>query len=299
MNPLQLAKSTYSGFSEDDCMTQGAALAYYTVFSLAPLLLVVIAIAGIVLGREAVQKDIQNQITMLLGGDAAGQIGIMLQKAQRHSGGWLGAAIGLFTLLLGATGTFGSLQDALNKVWHVKPDPKASGVRAFLSKRLLSFGIILGLAFLLLVSLALSAVLSAVGSAVARYLPQGLSSGFLHALGFALSFIVITLVLAAIFKVLPDAKIQWRHVWVGAILTSILFTIGKELIGLYLGKTAVASAYGAAGSFVIIVVWLYYSSLILLFGAEFTKVWTMRRHGAVKPEDGAVHVEVEEHPQPV
>src|SRR5207302_11518627 len=128
---------TYSAFSDDDCMTQGAALAYYTVFSLAPLLLVVISIAGLALGREAVQDQIQNQITVLIGADAAKEIGTMLQHAQSHSGGWLGAAIGLVTLILGATGTFGSLQDALNRVWHVKPDPKAGGVRSFLSKRLL------------------------------------------------------------------------------------------------------------------------------------------------------------------
>jgi membrane protein len=299
MDPLEVAKRTYSEFSDDDCTTQGAALAYYTVFSLAPLLLMVISIAGLILGRQTVQQQIQAQVTTLIGSDAAQQIGTMLQHAQSHSGGWLGAAIGLFTLILGATGTFGSLQDALNRVWHVKPDPHAGGVRLFLTKRLLSFGIIMGLAFLLLVSLALSAILSAVGSVIARYLPKGLSAEFLHSLGFLSSFVVITIILAAIFKILPDARIEWHHVWVGAVLTSILFTVGKELIGLYLGKTAVASAYGAAGSFVVIVVWLYYSSLILLFGAEFTKVWSMRSDGMVKPEPGAVHVEVEEHHQRV
>jgi membrane protein len=181
----------------------------------------------------------------------------------------------------------------------VKREPGVAGFKALVFKRLLSFGIILGLAFLLLASLALSAILAALESVIARHLPNGLSTGFLHSLEFLASFVVITLILAAIFKILPDARIEWRHVWIGAVLTSLLFTVGKELIGVYLGKTALASAYGAAGSFVIIVVWLHYSSLILLFGAEFTKVWSTRHDGDIKPEPGAVRVHLEEHHQRV
>lgn len=289
-------KRTYQAFSDDDAMTLGASLAYYTVFSLAPLLLTVISIAGLILGRETVQNQLQMQIQTLIGAGSGDQIKTMLTAATQHqSGGILGTVIGIVVLIIGATGTFASLQDALNRIWHVKPDPLAGGIRAFLTKRLVSFGMILGVAFLLLVSLALSAILSAAGTWIGRMLPSWLSSSLLQAVGFAVSFLVISALFAALFKILPDMKIGWHDVWVGAVVTSLLFSIGKLGIGLYLGKSATASAYGAAGSFVVIVVWLYYASLILLFGAEFTKIWAGEHGRRIPPENGAVGVKVEEH----
>jgi membrane protein len=289
---VQYVKRTVDGFFEDDCTTLGAALAYYTVFSLAPLLLVVVSIAGLLLGRENIQHEIQNQIQALIGSSSGQQIQVMLQHAaQNRTGGLVGTIVGLVILLFGATGTFASLQDALNRVWHVKPDPAAGGIKAFLQKRLLSFGLILGVAFLLLASLVISAVLSALGGWINANLPAAFSEGLLHAITFGVSLAVITILFATIFKVLPDAKIHWREVWVGALVTSILFTIGKTLIGLYLGKSATASEYGAAGSFVVIVIWLYYASLILLLGAEFTRIWATAHGRDVEPEPGAVKSE--------
>lgn len=294
----ELVKRTVKAFMDDDCLTMGAALAYYTVFSLAPLLLTVISIAGIALGQQTVQHSIETQVAGLIGADAAKQVQTMLTSAtQNRSTGLIGTVVGLIVLLAGATGTFASLQDALNKVWHVKPDPEAGGIKAFLGKRLLSFGMVLGVAFLLLVSLVLSAALSALGDWAGTILPTALSGGFLRVLNFVLSFAVITVLFAALFKILPDAKIRWHDVWLGAAVTSMLFAIGKTAIGLYLAKSATASAYGAAGSFVLIVLWLNYASLILLLGAEFTKLWTSAQGNWAPPESGAVSVGKEEQPQ--
>jgi len=284
-----LLKGTVQSFIDDDCMTMGAALAYYTVFSLAPLMLMVISIAGLALGREAVQHSLVTQIGSLIGPEAAREVQTMLTHAtQDTSGGIIGTVVGIVALLAGATGTFASLQDALNRLWRVKPDPNAGGIKAFIGKRLMSFGMILGVAFLLLVSLAVSAALSSFGSWAGGVLPSSLSGGFLKVLNIVVSFLVITLLFGTIFKFLPDAKIEWKGVWPGAAVTSILFTAGKTAIGLYLAKSATASAYGAAGSFVLIIVWLYYASLILLLGAEFTRLWMTSTGDDAPPEPGAV-----------
>jgi membrane protein len=293
---IQVAKKTVQAFIDDDCTTMGASLAYFTVFSLAPLLLTVISIAGLALGKESVQASLQEQVAGLIGTDAATQVQTMLTHATRStSGGILGTVIGVVLLLAGATGTFGSLQDALNRVWKVKPDPKRGGVRAFIGKRVLSFGMILGVAFLLLVSMVISAALSGIGSWAKGYLPAALTGGVLEGLNFLVSFAVISVLFGAMFKVLPDAHIRWRDVWLGACVTSLLFTLGKLGIGFYLAKSATASAYGAAGSFVLVVLWLYYASLILLAGAEFTKEWMCSSGNPPKPEPGAVKVALEEH----
>lgn len=293
---IQLAKKTVQSFIDDDCTTMGASLAYFTVFSLAPLLLTVISIAGLALGKASVQASLQDQIAGLIGSDAAKQVQTMLTHAtQSTSGGVLGTVIGVVLLLAGATGTFGSLQDALNRVWKVKPDPKRGGIRGFIGKRVLSFGMVLGVAFLLLVSMVISAALAGIGSWAKGYLPGSLTGGVLVAVNFLVSFAVIAALFAAIFKVLPDARNRWGDVWVGACVTSLLFTLGKLGIGFYLAKSATASAYGAAGSFVLIVLWLYYASLILLAGAEFTKEWMSHAGNPPKPESGAVKVAVEEH----
>ena len=274
----------------------GASLAYFTVFSLAPLLLTVISIAGLALGRESVQASLQQAIAGLIGSDAATQVQVMLTHAtQNHSGGIFATVVGIVLLLAGATGTFGSLQDALNHVWKVKPDPKRGGVRSFIGKRVLSFGMVLAVAFLLLVSMVITTALSGISKWAGGYLPAGMTGVVLHLINILVSFAVIALLFGAMFKVLPDAKIGWRDVWLGACVTSILFTLGKLGIGLYLAKSATASAYGAAGSFVLIVLWLYYASLIMLAGAEFTHVWSAKGGPPPEPEPGAVKVHVEEH----
>lgn len=299
VSALQVAKNTFNEFLNDDCMTQGAAMAYYTIFSLAPLLLILISLAGLVFGREAVQNQIAGQISGLIGADAAQQVESMLaHQAQNQSRGIFATVVGLLTLLFGATGAFAALQDALNKAWHVQPDPAKGGLRAFLTKRVWSFGMILGIVFLLVASLAVSAGLAAMTKYMGGYLPAGFSTTLAQALSFTVAFAVITALFALILKFLPDGRIQWRDAWVGGALTSILFTIGKTALGVYLGKAAPGSAYGAAGSLVVIVLWLYYASLILLLGAEFTKVWAAAHHRAIQPEPGAVRVVTETRREP-
>jgi membrane protein len=288
---LAYLKRVFQLFSDDDCLTTSAAIAYYTVFSLPPLLLLVIGVAGLVFGREVVQQQLQQQIAGLIGADAAGQVGAMVEAAGRNrSSGMIGAVAGGIVLLFGATGAMAALQDALNKTWHVKPDPNAAFVRTFIGKRVLSFLMILGIGFLLLVSLAVSAGLAAFGTWVGAMLPEAVSGTLLQIVWVLLSLAVITVLFAAMFKFLPDAAIQWRDVWVGAALTSVLFTGGKSLIGIYLGRSGAASAYGAAGSLVLIVLWIYYASIILLIGAELTKVWSSAHGRPIRPEPGAVRV---------
>lgn len=284
---------------DDDCMTMAAALAYYTTFSIAPLLLIIISIVGLVFGRQAVQHEVQGQIQGLIGSGPASQVGAMVQSAGRHSStGILSAVLGILALLFGATGALTQLQSSLDRIWHVKPDPRIGGVKNFIGQRILSFGMILAIAFLLLVSLVVSAALSAFGSYAASVLPHAFSGPLLRAIGFLVSLSIIAALFAAMFKFLPDAKIWWADVWIGAAMTSLLFTIGKFLIGIYLGHSGTASTYGAAGSLVLIVLWIYYSSLIFLYGAEFTAVWSEAHSGAVQPKKGAVRVTTEEKLEP-
>lgn len=292
---LGAAKKAIGRFMDDDCTTMAAALAYYTTFSIAPLLLIVISIVGLIFGHDAVQHQITAQVEGLIGHGAASQVGAMVQNAGQHnSTGVLGAALGLLALLFGATGAFTQLQSSFNRIWRVKPDPKAGGVKNFLGQRILSLGMILAIAFLLIVSLAVSAALSAFGSVISGYLPKGFSEPLLQLLAQLGSLVVIGLLFGAMFQVLPDAKIRWRDAITGATVTAILFMVGKYLIGLYLGHSSTASAYGAAGSLVLIVLWIYYSSLILLLGAEFTAV----RTGDVQPKPGAIKVLEEATPAP-
>lgn len=268
-----LLKEAFEKWSADKAPRLGAALSYYTVFSLVPLLVLTISIAGLVFGTEAAQQAIMTQIESLVGPQSAAAIKQMLEIAQQPSSGALASAIAVVTLLLGASGVFAQLQDALNTVWGV--EPKAGrGLWGTIKDRLFSLMAVLGTGFLLLVSLVLSAALAAFGKMFQGRLPG--HEGLLHLADLAISFGVITLLFAMMFKLLPDAKIAWRDVWIGAGLTSVLFTVGKFAIGMYLGKADVGSAYGAAGSLVILLVWVYYSSQILLYGAEFTSVYANR-----------------------
>jgi membrane protein len=276
-------------FINDDCQTMAAALAYYTVFSLPPLLVIIIAVAGVVFGAETVETAIRQQVSGLIGQGAADQVSTMARHAgQKTSAGMIGTIIGIGALLLGATTAFAQMQASLNRVWQVKPDTKQGGIWSFLTKRVLSFGMILGVAFLLLVSLAISAALSAIGSR-AQGLLSGISEPVFWALNAGVSLAVITVLFAAIFKILPDADVRWKDVWVGALVTALLFTAGKFALGFYLGRSDPAAGYGTAGSIILILLWTYYAAMILLLGAEFTQVWANAR-GGIRPEKGAVKV---------
>jgi membrane protein len=281
-------------FLDDDCQTMAAALAYYTVFSLPPLLVILISVAGFVFGAQTVETAIRQQVSGLIGQGAADQVGTMAQHAgQKTSAGLIGAVIGTAALLLGATTAFAQIQASLNRVWGVKPDPNQGGVWSFISKRVLSFGMILAVAFLLLVSLAISTALSAVGSRAQAMLP-GLSEQMFWALNAGFSLVVITILFAAMFKILPDTEVRWRDVWFGALVTALLFTTGKFGLGFYLGRSDAAGGYGTAGSVVLILLWTYYAAMILLLGAEFTQVWANARGGGIRPQRGAVKVIREE-----
>lgn len=268
-----------------DSMAQSAALSYYTAFSLAPVLLVVVAIAGTVFGKDAVRGRLVRQFEGLMGRDQAVLVQTVLKGAERDDSGPIAAIAGVVMLIVGATAVFAQLQSALNRVWEVKPK-KGHFVSDFLRKRMLSFALVLGIGFLLLVSLVLSAGLEAVqGHFETRFGTEVAWLGWLNA---AVSFALFTLLFAMIFRILPDARIPWRDVWVGALGTALLFVVGKWAIGLYLGRAAVGSAYGTAGSVIVLLLWVYYVSMILLFGAEFTRAYSRRfeKH-AVPPEKGA------------
>jgi membrane protein len=268
-----LLKEAFEKWSADKAPRLGAALSYYTVFSLVPLLVLTIAIAGLVFGTDAAQQAMMTQLESLIGPQSAAAVKQMLEIAHKPSSGMLASVIAVATLLVGASGVFAQLQDALNTVWGVEPKT-GRGIWGVIKDRFFSVVAVMGTGFLLLVSLALTAALASVGKMFEGWLPAPQS--VLHIANFAASFGVIALLFAMMFKLLPDAKVAWHDVWVGAALTSFLFSIGKFLIGMYLGKAEVGSAYGAAGSLVILLVWVYYSSQILLYGAEFTAVYANR-----------------------
>jgi membrane protein len=280
-----LLSATYTKWNEDHAQRLGAALAFYTVFSLAPLLLIVIAIAGLVFGQEAAEGHIIGQIQGLVGEESAKAIQGMLEHVRKPSTGLIAAGLALVTLLLGATSVFAQLQDALNTIWGVETKP-GLGIIQTLKDRFISFVAVLGSGFLLLVSLVLSAGLAAVGHLLEAVLPA--SEIILQAINFLVSFVVITLLFALIYKLIPDVSNAWKDVWVGAGMTSLLFTIGKFLIGLYLGKSEVGLAYGAAGSLIVILLWVYYASQIFLFGAEFTAVYAASHGSRVQPAKNAM-----------
>ena len=292
-----IAKDTVLEFFNDDCPSQSASLAYYTIFSLPPLLLIVVSVLGSVFGSEAAQDRVLYQISSLIGPKAGGQIKSMLSAIQ-HSGGssGLAALIGVGALIVGATSAFVQLQSALNQAWNVKPDPRRGEIRTFFVKRMVSFGMILGIAFLTMVSLLLSAGLAAFADVLKQWLPSGFSATLLQALNTALSLVIFGVLFATMHRFLPDAEISWPDAAVGGAVTAVFFTIGKLLIGLYIGNSNVTTVYGAAGSLAIILVWTYYSSMILLLGAELTQVWS-RHHGRVAhPEPGAIKVQQREVP---
>lgn len=279
-----LVRDAFRNWNEDKASRLAAALSYYTIFSIAPLLIIVIAMAGWIVDKEAATNRLFDQIRELVGEGGASVIKTMVRSAEKSGDTFFAAAIGLIALILGASGAFIQLQEALNTIWGVRPKP-GHGIWVFIHKRLLSFSMILVIGFMLLVSLVLSALLAGMGHFLNRVMPF---PGFwLQLFNFMVSFGVTALLFTLIFKVLPDVLVKWKDVWVGGVATALLFSLGRYGIGLYLGRSSVSSAYGAAGSFVILLIWIYYSSQILLFGAEFTKVYAHRRSGAVQPEPHA------------
>ena len=260
-----------AGWWNDDVPRMGAALAYYTLFSLAPIFIVAIAIAGLAFGEEAVRGEIVGQIEGLVGHDGAQAVQAMLEGAAKPSSSILVTTLGVITFFLGATGAFLELQADLDAIWRVKPKSRGSFLRDLLMQRLISFGLVLGFAFLLLTSLVVSAALAAAHRYMGNAFPG--VAVLWEAVNVVVSLGVITLLFAMIYKVLPDVKLDWSDVWVGALVTAGLFTIGKFLIGLYLGTSTFASTYGAAGSVIVILVWVYYTSQLILLGAEFTRAY--------------------------
>lgn len=280
-----MLKETAKEWSADKAPRLSAALAYYTLFSIAPLLLIAISIAGLVYGEEAARGEIVTTFQSVIGENAAKGIEEMIENARREKSGVIATIVGIIALLFGASGVFTQLQDAMNTVWGI--EPKKEGILGTIRSKFLSFAMVMVIGFLLLVSLVLSAALAAVGKFMEGRIPG--NADVWNAVHFILALGVFTVLFAMIFRYLPARRVPWRDVWAGAAFTSVLFGIGKFGLGLYLGKSSVASSFGAAGSLVILLLWVYYSGLILLFGAEFTEVYARRHDGAsVRPRGGVV-----------
>lgn len=273
------------GWSGDNVPRLGASLAYYTLFSIAPVLIIAIAIAGFVFGAEAVRGEIALQLEGVVGKDGAAVVQDLVQSASKPGRGAIALTIGSITFLLAATGVFLELQYALNTIFRVK-QKASSNVSAFVKARLRSFGLVISIGFVLLVSLAISAGLATVSKLFGD--AAGSQAMFFQLLNITVSLAVITLLFAVIYRFLPDVKLLWRDVWVGSVMTSLLFTVGKQLLALYLGRGSTSSSYGAAGSVIIVLLWVYYSAQIILFGAELTRVYTERVHGPPPTEEFAV-----------
>lgn len=270
-----LVKASFSSWLDDYAPSMGAALAYYTLFSIAPLLLIVISTAGLVFGEEAVRGEVFGQLRDLMGDQGAAAVEGLLASVSKPEEGAAGAVVGTVLLLIGATTVFGELQNAFDRIWRAPTKDKNSGIWELIRTRLLSFGIILGIGFLMMVSLVFNAAVSALGKWWGGFF-SGLEV-LVTSLNFIFSFIFTTAVFGMLYKFMPKVKIQWKDVWAGAIVTALLFTIGKTLIGLYIGKSAISSGFGAAGSLVVVLVWVYYSAQIFLLGAEFTWVYSHAR----------------------
>ncbi len=286
-----LLSRTVEDFMEDNALRLSAALAYYSIFSIAPLLIIAIYIAGVFYGPDAARGQLEEQLRNYIGAPAASGVQSLVQSAYRPAQGWVAVALGLTALLVGASSVFGQLKDSLNTIWEVQVKPK-SVVMDFVRNRLLNVAMVLIIGFLLLTSLLLTAAVATLSGWLERQL--GVSAYWWGLANFGISFTLVTTLFAFIFKVLPDVNVAWRHVWLGAAVTSVLFELGKFGLAYYLGRESTVSSYGAAGSLVLLLLWVYYTSCILLFGAEFTQVYTkLMAREKVDPEPGAVPVTAE------
>lgn len=288
---VTLVKETVRQFGEDKATRLAAALAYAAVFSIPPLILLVLLVLGRLLGAQFTEEQIEahllDQFAGLLGPQSSDVLASVIENASRPGGGLIAGTIGLVALAIGASGFFAQLQDALNTIWEVQPAP-GRGILGTIKDRLFSFSLVAGLGMLLLLSLIVSTALSALNAYIAGLLPD--TRILVQILNQAISLVVIIVLFAAVYKIIPDVQIAWRDVWIGAIVTGILFTIGKWAIGLYIGQSSTASDYGAAGSLAVFLIWIYYSALIFFLGAEFTQVYANRFGTRLVPEEGAVPV---------
>jgi membrane protein len=291
-----MVKQTGGDFVDDEGPRLAAALAYYSLLSIAPLLVLAVSVAGLALDEEAARGSIATELASVVGPDAASAIQTIVQHAKAPTSGLVGSAFGIVVLLFGASGVFGELQSALNTIWEVAPKP-GRGLMGLVKDRLFSFAMVMGVAFLLLVSMVMSAALAAIGSFFENTLPGG--EPVWQLVNFAISLGVVTALFALLFKTVPDAVVRWHDVWIGAFVTALLFSLGKFLIGVYLGKSGISSTYGAAGSVVLFVVWVYYSAIIMLIGAEFTQVYAQRFGANIEPNRHAVPTSKTQNPAEV
>lgn len=275
-----LLKDTFNAWKKDNAGVWCAAISYYTTFSLAPLLLIVISVAGLLFGKSAIEGHIYNQLKGLIGSSGANMVEQMIANVSQPKTSIIASIIGIVTLLLGAAGVFGQLKQALNHIWGVRPK-QSIGIWGMIRDRLLNFSMVIVIGFLLAVSLVVSAGITAVSMYFHSYLP--FSATVVGITDFVISLLILMLLFALLFKIMPDVRVPWRNVGIGAVITALLFTIGKSLIGIYLGHSSISSTYGAAASLAVILVWVYYAAQIVFIGAEFTKVYTLRRTGEIVP----------------
>jgi len=290
---FSLLKETGSEWKEDNASRLAAALAYYTIFSLAPLLLLVISLVGFITSKHTIEGEIYGQIADLVGQESANSIRDIVENVNQAGGGTFATIVGLVTLIFGATGVFGQLQGSLNTIWDVKPKP-GGGLVGMIRARLLSFAMVPAIGFLLLVSLVVDAILAAGSNYLQDLFPSQVYVTVLQIVSLVVSIGVITALFMLIYRVLPDAQIAWSDVWIGAFATALLFTIGRVAIGLYLGHSSTASAYGAAGSLIVILLWIYYSAQLLFLGAEFTQVYARRYGSGITPAGYAMRLDMQD-----
>ena len=292
LNIFSYTKQVFKEFSADNILKYSASLAYYTVFSIAPLLVIVTTLSGIFFGKEAIQGEVYNQLNGLIGNSAALQLQEIIKNIHLPGNNFFESVVSIIVLLIGATSIFGEVQDSLNKIWGLRVRTKKTWWKLILT-RILSFSLILSIGFIMIVSLILNAVVTAFGKFLSRYI-QNFSVYFVQVTDAILSFLVAVFLFSLMFKLLPDAKIKWKDVLVGGFITAIFFTAGKLAIGFYLGQSNLTTLYGAAGSIIIFMVWVYYSSIILYLGAEFTKVYAKLYGGKIQPNEYAEWIKVEE-----
>lgn len=282
----EVLKNTFSGFSDNKVTKLSASLAYYTIFAMAPLMIIIISLSGIFLGRDAVEGKIYNQLAGFVGSDTAIQLQQIIKNASLAGKSKMAAIIGGITLLVAATTVFAEIQESINMIWGLKPKPKRGWVKMLLN-RVLSFSVIISLGFLLLVSLSITTLIDGFSASLRAHFPDVTVVVF-YVVNLLITLIVITMIFAVIFKILPDAKIKWKDIMAGAITTAVLFMLGKFAISFYISKSNVGSTYGAAGSLVILLLWVYYSAIILYFGAEFTKAFALKYGSEIHPDEYAV-----------
>lgn len=287
-NIWSFAKELFDEYGKDNAFQKGAALAYYTIFSIAPIIILVIAVAGVFLGKEAVNNEIFDQLDGLIGSEAAAQTQEIVKNSARSKGNFMATVIGIVTLVFGATGVFNELQSSLNSIWSIKTKPKNS-IIGFLLTRLFSFGMIVTIGFVLLVSLVLNSIIVAFSDKLVEHFSM-MTTVLVNLTNFIISLVMTGVLFGLIYRILPDAKVSWRSVMAGGMFTSVLFTIGKYAIGLYLGTSSVGTTFGAAGSIVVLLLWTYYTSQILFIGAEFTYVYAKRRGEPILPNSHAVRI---------